>query len=180
MNFIKWLIWLAVVVVIVVVIGYLYMISGVYDVAATKHHSGLVAWFLDAGMTASVEHQAKGITVPTQGTMADTLMGFSHFNDMCVPCHGGPGIERAEFGQGLYPRGPHLSRAESDWTDAQLFWIIKNGVKDTGMPAFAPTHTDEQIWSIVAFLRYLPRLSDSDYKNLLDSLGTEMPEEHED
>jgi mono/diheme cytochrome c family protein len=180
MGFIKWLIWLVVVVVIVVVIGYLYMISGVYNVAATEHHSALVAWFLDAGMTASVEHHAKGITVPVQSTMADTLKGFSHFNDMCVPCHGGPGIGRSEFGQGLYPHGPDLSKAEGDWTAAQLFWIIKHGVKDTGMPEFASTHSDEQIWHIVAFLRHLPQLSYRDYMNLQDSLGTAMPEEHED
>lgn len=162
--------------IIVLVAGVIFMFSGVYDVAATKHHSAPVAWALDQAMTASVDHHATSVKVVQPNTRADTLAGFVRFHNLCVPCHGAPGIGRSDAGQGLYPRGPDLAEAESTWTDAQLFWIIKNGVKDTGMPAFGLTHIDAQIWSIVAFLRYLPKVTPQDYKIMQDTLGSLMTE----
>lgn len=162
---------LLILVIIVAVAGLIIMFSGIYDVAATKHHSAPVAWALDQAMTASVDHHASSVKVIEQNDRADTLAGFVRFDNLCVPCHGAPGIERSDAGKGLYPRGPDLVEAESTWTDAQLFWIIKHGIKDTGMPAFSLTHSDVQIWSIVAFLRYLPEVTPQDYKIMQDSLG---------
>jgi mono/diheme cytochrome c family protein len=66
--------------------------------------------------------------------------GFDHYEDMCAGCHGGPGIERSEIGKGLNPPAPNLADAVPAWSPRQLFWIVKNGLKMTGMPSFAALH----------------------------------------
>ena len=87
--------------------------------------------------------------------MTDTLMlqdGFSHYDEMCVSCHGGTGIEPGELVKGLYPEPPVFYKSTDMPDAAEAFWIIKNGIKYTSMPAFAPTHSDKQIWATTAFL----------------------------
>ena len=69
---------------------------------------------------------------------------------------------------------------ENDWNDRELFWIIKNGIKMSGMPSFGKTHSDEQIWEIVAFTKHLSALSPRDYEHLVDSLGSRGMEMDED
>ena len=64
---------------------------------------------------------------------------------MCVVCHGAPGKEPSYIRQGLRPEPPNLAESSKRWGGAELFWIIKNGIKMTGMPAFGPTHQDEEI-----------------------------------
>ena len=85
---------------------------------------------------------------------------------MCEECHGAPGVERSEMGKGLYPRGPKLLWAAKEDSPSELFWITKNGIKMTGMPAFGPTHSDEEIWAIVAFVKKLPGIDSAFYDEL--------------
>lgn len=70
---------------------------------------------------------------------------------MCVVCHGGPGIEPSEIAKGLYPEPPILYKSGM-LTPGPTFWIIKNGIRMTSMPAMAPTHSDKEIWAMTAFL----------------------------
>jgi cytochrome c len=164
-------------VVVVAIAGYIYVGSGSYNIAATSPHRAFTLFMIDKMTDASIEKHSQGIQVPVQAGLEDTLKGFPHYNDMCIDCHGAPGIGRTEFGEGLYPKGPSLAAHESDLSPAEMFWIVKNGIKMTGMPAFAPTHSDEQIWNIVAFVRYLPHISYNDYLNIQDTLSSEMPED---
>ena len=92
--------------------------------------------------------------------------GFEHFRETCVACHGAPGVPPAEMGRGLRPEPPPLAEAARHWSTAELFWIVKHGVKTTGMPAWSPTHDDEELWSIVAFVERLPTMSPDDYRRL--------------
>lgn len=86
--------------------------------------------------------------------------GLDHYTAMCVRCHGGPGVEAEEFAAGLNPPAPKLEHVAEEFTDGELFWITKHGIRMTGMPAFGATHEDEEIWKIVAFVRQLPELSE--------------------
>ncbi len=86
---------------------------------------------------------------------------------MCIECHLAPGIDRPEISQGLYPRAPQL-RQKSDLSPAEQFWIIKHGVKLTGMPAWGVTHDDDLLWDLVAFVRNLPDLTADQYKDLVE------------
>ena len=94
---------------------------------------------------------------------------------MCTGCHLGPGVEKSEISQGLYPPAPELARA-SNHTAAQQFWIIKHGIKLTAMPAWGRTHSDGLIWDMVAFLQRLPKLSPEQYKAVVAS----APEVHDE
>jgi len=83
----------------------------------------------------------------------------------CVNCHGGPGANWAKFSEGLHPSPPDLKEVVNGLEPRHLFWVIKNGINMTGMPSFGPTGVpDGEIWTIVAFLKKLPSVSDQDFK----------------
>jgi mono/diheme cytochrome c family protein len=81
-------------------------------------------------------------------------------------CHSAPGVETSELAKGMYPAPPVLTHTSKQWSPGELFWIIRNGIKMSGMPAW-PDHSDDDIWSIVAFLQKLPGMSEQDYGNLI-------------
>lgn len=150
--------------IILIIIGFLiYIYSGVYNIAATKPHTKAVLWILNTTMERSVKYHAKEIEAPT---LDESLVqtGFNHYSEMCEGCHGKPGLSPSEMKTGFYPEPPDLSKGRGDWSPEELFWIIKNGIKMSAMPAFGPTHKDEELWSIVAFLKRLPDLSPEEYQ----------------
>jgi mono/diheme cytochrome c family protein len=159
-------VWIVVVVAIVVLAGLYVMYSGVYNISALKPHGGLVEWMAGTTSDNSVRYHAKGIAVPPLGSSAQITEGFLHFQEMCVVCHGAPGELPGEIGVGLYPKPPDLHEAISDWTPAQIYWILANGFKDTGMPAFSPTHNDEALWAMTSFAMLLPNMSPAQYDSI--------------
>ena len=112
--------------------------------------------------------------LPFTGDMI--VEGFEHYDEMCTGCHGGPGIERSEIGKGLDPQPPNLSDAVKAWTPRQLFWIIKHGIKMTGMPSFGATHNDKDVWNIVALIEKLPEMSPEQYKQMNEEVPAEVHE----
>ena len=90
---------------------------------------------------------------------------------MCATCHGAPGVKISEIGQGLNPYPPELVRESAEEEPAELFWIVKHGIKMTGMPAFGATHSDEEIWDIVAFMKRMSKLSPQEYQALVQEAG---------
>ena len=83
----------------------------------------------------------------------------------CVTCHGAPGADYAKFAEGMRPDPPDLKDIVNDRPPAQLFWVVKNGIKMTGMPGFGAIGVpDQELWSIVAFLKKLPSVSEADFK----------------
>ena len=140
--------------------------SGVYNVSATKGHSPFEHWLLSTTMENSVRRQARDITVPDLTDPTLMARGFRHYDEMCVSCHGAPGVLPAELAKGLTPQPPEFAKKAEEWNPAELYWIVKNGIKMTGMPAWGPTHGDEALWAIVAFLRELPALSPKEYQRI--------------
>lgn len=159
----------AISIIILLIIGYfIFIYSGVYNISAMDHHSKLTLWMMNTVRDNSIKHYADdNVKIPELSDDSFVKMGFVHYREMCISCHGAPGIKQSEFAEGLYPNPPMLSKVADDWTPQQLFWITKNGLKMTGMPAFGPTHTDEMIWAIVAFTNTLPTLTKEQYQ-LLD------------
>jgi len=145
--------------------------SGVYDVAATSPDSGLVAWVLETTQDASVERRAEKVEVPPLGRPEQLAEGLIHYHEMCVTCHGAPGVPASEIGKGLNPFPPELVEEAGEEEPEELFWIVKNGIKMTGMPAFGPTHTDEQLWAIIAFVRTLPVMTPEEYARAVEEAG---------
>jgi mono/diheme cytochrome c family protein len=137
--------------------------SGAYNVAATAPHTRVSAWFLDTAKRRSIEVRGRSVQAPQQLTEEQALRGFKEFNEMCITCHGAPGKEPSEAGKGLLPEPPDLSKIVQGWDRSHLFWIVKNGIKMTGMPAFGRTHDDSEIWDIVAFIEKLPTMTAEQY-----------------
>ena len=158
---------IAVVVALLGVIGYAY--SGLYDVSASSSHSSLVDWLLSTASHASIERRASDIEVPNLDDEALVLAGINDFNSMCIGCHGAPGKSPEAMGQGLNPAAPNLAEEAAELTPAELFWVTKNGIKMTGMPAWGATHGDDSIWPVVAFMTRLPELDEAAYQELLAS-----------
>lgn len=142
--------------------------SGWYDVGATTPHAAVVEKLLHRTMVQSVRHHARDIQVPTGVDLADPALAeraVGHYSIVCAACHAAPGEPRAAW-MALYPPAPDLTRPETidTWSDSELFWIIKNGIKDTGMVALPPGHGDEDAWAVAAFVRQLPGISPSTYQ----------------
>ena len=125
----------------VAAIGFAY--SGFYDVSASSPHSGFVNWLLSTASHASVERRASEIEVPNLDDVVLVLAGANDFNSMCAGCHGEPGTDPGAVGQGLNPPAPDLAEEAAEMTPAELFWVTKNGIKMSGMPAWGATHEDE-------------------------------------
>lgn len=157
--------------------GLVFINSGVFDVAATKPESRMVKWVLETTKEKSVSSRAKNLTAPNLDDETLLKTGFHHYDQMCVGCHGAPGISPSEIGEGLNPEPPDLAEAAAHMTPAELFWITQNGIKMTGMPAFGPTHSDEELWGIVAIMQKFPEMSREDYKQM-KRMSENMSHEH--
>ncbi len=142
------------------------MMTGAYDVAATSPHSIPVAWALKMSRHRSVQAHAGGIRPPAMALKANEKQGLREFErNGCVICHGAPGVEATKIGKGLYPSPPELSKA-TDETLAEDYWIISNGIKDTGMPAFKKSLKEEDLWLITSFVKAMAGMSAKDYQRL--------------
>ncbi len=170
-------IWTILIFIIVVIVGFfIFIYMGKYDIAATKPHTKLTEFILNIATEQSVRSHAVGITVPSLDGESMIKTGFDHYKEMCVGCHGAPGVKPSEIGKGLYPEPPELADEVDEISSEELYWITKNGIKMTGMPAFGPTHSEEELWSIVAFLRQLPDMSPEEYKAMVGSDEAQNPE----
>ena len=155
------------------------VLSGAFNVAATDPDSAMTEWMLHTTMRRSVAMRSSGIVAPKSFTEAQARDGFGEFSAMCAGCHGAPGRMRSAVGKGLRPRAPDLAQAARNWDSGSLFWIVKNGIKMTGMPAFGPTHDDQTIWNVVAFVSRLPDMTPEQYKQMeTQTAGSGPQHEH--
>lgn len=162
----------------VLIAGLIYLYSGAYPVGADVPHNKFTYWFLETVREQSIAKATKAIQVPSLGEPELLLVGGPDYDYMCAICHLKPGKTHSDMSIGLYPKPPNLSKKEGEHghTDDGLsnskqrarrqFWIIKHGIKASGMPAWGPTHDDQRIWAMVAFLQKLPELTPEQYQIL--------------
>jgi len=143
--------------------------SGIYDVSASVPHSGPAAWVLSTTMRESVTRRARGIEVPNLYERQVQLAGINDYDAMCTECHGSPSAQLSALALGLNPTPPDLVESVKRMTAAEVFWVTKHGVRMTGMPAWGESHSDDQLWPIVAVVLLLPELDADQYKALLRS-----------
>jgi mono/diheme cytochrome c family protein len=151
--------------------------SGLINVAADDPQWPVTTRLLESVRERSIAARARGNVVPNlrDGELIES--GASHYDSMCAGCHLAPGVDQTDLRAGLNPTPPDLARRASARAAAEKFWIIKHGVKMTGMPAWGRTHDDDSIWAIVAFLDQLPLLDQNRYRTLVDG-GGEHHHEH--
>ena len=150
----------------VALIGFLIAWSGVYNVAASRGHWAIVEWLLTFGMRNSVEMHALGIETPPLDSADLYRLGAGHFHSGCAYCHGAPGVPMSPIARSMLPPPPDLATAMRSWKDRELFWIVKHGIKYTGMPAWVSQQRDDEVWAVVAFLKRLPSLDASGYRDM--------------
>lgn len=152
------------------------MYSGVVNVAADDPHSDFVFWLLEETREIAIEKAAQGINVPDLSEPELLLKGGVDYEFMCSGCHLKPGQNESDLSIGLYPAPPNLTlsneehvgheHGDDEQASRKSFWVIKHGIKASGMPAWGKTHDDERIWAMVAFLKRLPNLTQDQYQIL--------------
>jgi cytochrome c553 len=140
--------------------------SGLYSVAASDPHWAVTRWLLDLTLKSSVRTHSFTIDPPALNDSALVQLGAAHFEGGCALCHGMPSGGRNPIVLQMRPEPPDLTRAVDEWETAELFWIVKNGLKYTGMPAWAARERDDEVWAVVAFLKRLPVLAPRDYPEI--------------
>jgi mono/diheme cytochrome c family protein len=158
---------LVVVLALVFFAGLAFIFSGFYHIEANAPHWGFTNWVLETIRDHSIKAHAAGIQVPSElDDPVKLQIGVEHFAAHCAVCHGAPGVPKGDIAHGLYPQPPDLTHASEHFTPAELFWVLKHGIKMTGMPSWAD-HSDEELWATVAFIEKLPGMTEQDYAKLV-------------
>ena len=165
---------------VILLLGLSFIYSGLMPIGADNKHSTLTFWALETLRKKSIARASKNIEVPSLSEPQLLLSGGADYNDMCSGCHMKPGQKVSDLSIGLYPQPPNLTLASKNHAHAheqgdhndpnviaqQQFWLIKHGIMASGMAAYGPTHDDDRIWAIVAFLQKLPKLNEMQYQIL--------------
>jgi mono/diheme cytochrome c family protein len=126
-----------------------------------------------------VSRRARGLTNPVAGSAKTLIEARAHYADHCASCHANDGSGNTAMGQGLYPKAPDMRQAATqNLTDGELFWIIENGIRFTGMPGWATGTREgqEESWALVHFMRRLPTLSAEEIAEMED-MNPRSPQE---
>jgi cytochrome c553 len=150
----------------VAISGFMFAWSGLYNVAASRGHWTITNHLLTFGMHNSVRTHSLGIEVPPLDSSDLAILGAAHFHNGCAFCHGAPGVAISPIAQSMLPSPPDLSGVNDEWRAQDLFWIVKNGLKYTGMPAWPAAERDDEVWALVAFLKRLPTLDAAAYRKM--------------
>ena len=157
----------------------LFVYSGMYNIAATAQHTKPVYQLLDYAMRRSVKTRADSLAVPDLAGQQRIRSGAGHYRKHCLQCHGAPGVAPDGLAFGMTPAPANLVSTAREWKAADIFWVVRHGIKMSGMPAWEYKLSDEEIWDIVAFVRYMPTLSPKEYaafsRELPDQPGSRPP-----
>ena len=143
--------------------------SGVYNVGADDPHTRPVYALMESLRERSIAVRAGKLQVPDLSDPARIAQGAGNYDAMCTGCHLSPGVAETELSKGLYPAPPNLTRASVE--AAEAFWVVKHGVKASGMPAWGKSMDDTYLWNMVAFLQQLPSLDAQEYRELVARSG---------
>lgn len=144
------------------------VVSGVMPIRASSGHWPVTAWLLDFAKVQSVKTYSLGIDAPPLDDEALILRGAAHYAVGCESCHGGPNAAVPPVMAAMTPPPPLLTAEHvTRWTAAQLFSIVKHGIKFTGMPAWPAQQRDDEVWAVVAFVARLPQTDGDEYQSLV-------------
>ena len=148
---------------------------GFFNVGASSGHWKITEWFLHFAMRSAVRTYALAVEVPDELPRYAIQPAAGHFARGCAICHGAPGEPRPPTVHLMLPQPPDLAGKVGEWTDAQLFRIVKHGVRFTGMPAWPTQQRDDEVWAMIAFLRELPSMDEATWRDLAYGNGAQPP-----
>lgn len=152
----------------------LFVLSGLYNVSASREHLDVTTWLLDVVRRQSIRTHSLGVGQPPPENASTVRLGAAHYELGCAACHGAPGRPPSALHNAMLPEPPPLPPAVHAWSRKQLFWIVLNGQKYTGMPSWIAPRRQDEVWPVVAFLRRLPQLDNASYRELA-GLGDGRP-----
>ena len=147
--------------------GFLVAVSGIIPIKASSGHWGITEAFLQFAKRRSVATHSIGTKVPPLDDMALIIKGAGHYDLGCRPCHSVPFVMMPHIPDAMTPDPPRLEETVPRWKDQELFHIVKHGIKLTGMPSWPSLERDDEVWAVVAFLRKLPGIKDTEYNDLV-------------
>lgn len=161
----RWLLRVGGVLAVFGILGLLVAVLGLVPIAASSGHFAVTEWFLQFGKRRSVARHAPSLDPRELRAPWLVTKGAAHYDLGCRPCHASPGTERTRLVLAMMPPPPRLDQP-SHWTPGEHFYIVKNGLKFTGMPAFPSQRRDDEVKAVVAFLEVLPGLDAERYERL--------------
>jgi cytochrome c553 len=147
--------------------GFLVAASGIVPIAASSGHAAITYWVLEFGKRRSLATHTLGLDLPPLDEPWLALKGAGHYHDGCRPCHGAPDLRAPRIAAAMTPQPPDLLGRIEIYDAEELFYIVKHGIKFTGMPAWPAQERDDEVRAVVAFLRELPRLDAESYRLLV-------------
>jgi mono/diheme cytochrome c family protein len=151
--------------------AFAFVYAGIFNVAADVPHAALTNTIMQTVRSRSIATRAKAVRPPPLDDATLIATGARHYAAMCSGCHLAPDkTNDSDMRAGLYPKPPDLTK-RIQASPAEEFWVIKHGIKMSGMPAWGITHDDSSIWGLVAFLQKLPELSPAQYQALAKTDG---------
>ena len=159
--------------------GYIY--SGAYDVAADSSDNPAVAWLVSTTRRHSLRARLSDIQPPANFDSPERVQaGFAKYHEDCEVCHGFPGHSPGPIGAGLNPEPPKLwGESGRGPRPGSVYWIVMHGIKMTGMPSWKRKYSDDDAWSVVGFVRTLPKLSSDEYRRKAQELPTKKENANE-
>jgi cytochrome c553 len=164
----RWLVRLAVPLALLGVVAGVVMLSGVVPITASSRHWQITTWLLDFAKRRSVATHTLGRSAPRLAEPWLVLKGAGQYESACRPCHGAPDLRSPMVPAQMTPFPPTLARKVGRWQAEELFYIVKHGIKLTGMPAWPSQVRDDEVEAMVAFLIELPNLDAAQYRRLVD------------
>jgi mono/diheme cytochrome c family protein len=154
-----------------VALVFAFVYAGIFNVAADVPHAALTNTIMETVRFRSIATRAKDVRPPPLDDVKLIATGARHYAAMCSGCHLAPDENNdSDMRAGLYPKPPDLTK-RIQASPAEAFWVIKHGIKMSGMPAWGITHDDASIWGLVAFLQKLPELTPAQYQALAKTEG---------
>jgi mono/diheme cytochrome c family protein len=147
---------------------------------SAKEQPGRVEAFLARRVrNMAIARQARSLTNPVEYSGEVIADGRAHFADHCATCHGNEGSGNTPIGRGMWPKAPDMRLPQTqNLSDGELFWIIENGIRFTGMPAWSTGTTEGETasWHLVHFIRRLPKLTPEELEEM-EALNPKPPAE---
>jgi mono/diheme cytochrome c family protein len=165
------------IVVVAAVVGFLFTRNGL---SARTEPPAIEAAVARHVRSLSMPSDAKSRVNPFAKDATAWVDGGRHFQEHCSICHDDNGSGRSEIGRNLYPKAPDMRQeGTQELTDGELYFVIMNGIRYTGMPAWQGEHTPEETWKLVSFIRKLPHLTPEELDRVTADSDTEGGEGHE-
>ena len=164
----RWMIPITTLLVVLGVGGLLVAASGIIPINASSGHWAITRWFLQFSKQRSVATHTLGLKAPPLDEPWLVLKGAGHYEIGCRPCHGSPELHHPRIAQRMEPPPPYLPQTISKWKAEELFYMVKHGIKFTGMPAWPSPQRDDEVWAMVAFLLAFPDLDAKQYRQLVN------------